>query len=250
MNDEMIEQQLINNIGKPLDDYNQTQTINSYEVPTGTGKMIPKVTANTRAVLEIANLPVYHFGCVYDMRMEHVQGRHGTEFTLFSDKEKRFKSVMMLNPRFLSKILYAWSKAVGIRYVHPTTTCGSKLWCTFYSKSTPLIMGTDAIQLLNDLIFMINRKNKSVSDILYNLMNKKDYNAHKRVFHIIQAFDFTWTIPIYNLEYLKSLVKELESGKYILDQEIPIVKKLWNVNEKKCTDYTAKRIKLKMNVKE
>ena len=74
MNEEMmIQEQLLNNIGKPLDEYSQAQIINSLEIPTRNGRIKPVIVSNTLAVLTAINeLPVYHFGCMHDLRMQHM----------------------------------------------------------------------------------------------------------------------------------------------------------------------------------
>jgi len=246
MNEEMmLQEQLLNNIGKPLDSYSQADIIHSFEFPTRSGRIKSVITSNTLAVLTAINkLPVYHFGCIHDLTIESIHGSMGTELTLFYDSNKRFKDTLMLNGRFLSKILYAWSKALGIRYMHPTEISASKLWCTSYAESTPMLTGTDAIQLLKDLIFLINKNKNTVSDILYELMLKKPIeNIDNRIFHVIQAYDRVWTIPIFSLQYLKSMIKELQSGRYELNMEVPIVRNLWKTPIR-CTDYTAKRVRI------
>ena len=249
MNEEMmLQEQLLNNIGKPLDSYSQADIIHSFEFPTRSGRIKSVITSNTLAVLIAINkLSVYHFGCIHDLTLESIHGSMGTELTLFYDSNKRYKDTLMLNKRFLSNILYAWSKALRIRYIDsktPKRITGVKLWCTSYAESTPMLTGTDAIQLLKDLIFLIDKNKKTVSDILYEIMLRKPIkDVDDRIFHKIQAYDRVWIIPIYNLIYLKSLVKELQSGKYVLDMEIPIVKNLWKT-PLRCTDYTAKRVKI------
>lgn len=253
----MIRQQVINDINIPFNDYSQAQKINAWVIQTRTGRDKPVEAPNLRATLEIANLPVYHFGCMCDLEMESMGGSFGSEFTMFYDIRKRYKETMMLNPRFLSKILYAWSKALGIRYIDrrtPNKRTGVKLWCTSYSKSTPLITGIDCIHMLEDIITMIKYnsklriKDRGISDVLLGLVDNSTISIDdmkKNLFHVIQVHDRVWTIPIYNLIYIVGIINELNSGKYIMNQKIPIVKKLWNVDEKKCTDYTAKRVKVK-----
>ena len=93
----MIKEQIINAPLKPLDSYNQADIINTYNVINSNGRVTPKITSNTLAVLtKINDLKVYNFGCISDMTLISNTNDHGTETTSYYNRDRIWNRPNML----------------------------------------------------------------------------------------------------------------------------------------------------------
>jgi len=113
-----------------------------------------------------------------------------------------------------------------------------------------LISGQEAILMLKDILYLMRNKtpeklikhaeegkiSSQLHNVIYGILNdiidtKKEKQERfekikERLYYIIQAHDKVWSFPIINPEYIISLIKELQSGKYYLDIYVPVIHQL------------------------
>lgn len=249
----LIKEQLINDLGIPLDEYHQSQKINEFTWISGYGKRITEITPNTHIGRRINELQVNHFGSVRDydidtLPLSYVKCK-GTEITWISTRAKEFDGKYVISRRFLSKILNKWSYIVGIRYKRPSKRyedSGIKLWAKeLYVpdiihgelREVYLLTGNDGIKMLRDILFLMRNTKYRGSDQLKRILARRNdpQRIKDRLYYDYQTGNRIWSFPKFNPEMLKGYIAELNNGNYILSMGVPIIHDLWNYPIR-CTD--------------
>jgi len=118
------------------------------------------------------------------------------------------------------------------------------------------ISGEEAILLLKDILFLIRDKkynfkrykdkiSPQLYSVLWGILHDKEHNKEHtkelidsikdRCYYTYQAYDKVWATPKYNPNYIISIIKELQSGKYYIDLPVPIINNLYKYPIR-CTD--------------
>ena len=261
---------LINSEDKRYSQYNEAQKLNISKTTSRYGKEETLVTSNTWLGHSISKLKPRNFGSIGDFDVDSIPlsyGRlKGTEVTFISYETKQIRNSQIISRRFASKVLSTWCYIVGIRYKPKEESSeinGIELWGKYMEHyKQPVISGQDIILMLKDIMFLTRNKsvsklkeyieNQKVSPQLYMVISTKRYQTKDKYRVIINEMknrlyyeyqvpltDIVWDYPKYSMEYLMGVVNELQSGKYLTDLIIPLIKDLWKYPIK-CTDTKVK----------
>lgn len=120
-------------------------------------------------------------------------------------------------------------------------------------KTTKCLSGQEVLLMIRDIIFLI--RNSNLKDMEKDLVDNATISAHlgNRIYDIIHdktldknqkekkikaikdkvyityqsdTQDLIWTFPKYNVQYLIGLIKELQSGDYLMDIYVPVINNL------------------------
>jgi len=242
-----------------LQNRNTAQRLNVINYRDRWGRDRSRETGIFRITDSISQLKTINFGAIQEYDIDTYPKSlircKGTEITYLSNKRYRAKKqgVLVLNRRFLSKILSFWCYLVDIPYIRKEhRISGVRLWC-IPDKAIPIlkktkdkskektyfITGEIGIILLRDILWLIrnvdNKKLKikayegKISKHLYNLLQKKHTTLSEikdRLYYVYQLGDKAWAFPKISPEYILRLLNELNSGRYYLDVIVPIIKDL------------------------
>ena len=246
MNDELLQEQLIHNLRKDLNSYSQAQWISNYDYINRYGREVNRTICNTQEGVRIAELDVQHFGSICDYEVDSLPhsdtSTKGTEITWVRDNHR-------ISRRFMSKVLAEWSRIFDVHYKWR----GIDLWCKKYD-SEYLITGQEAIKMIGDIILMT--RNSSLDKVLERcsnnltklILNKKSnldkyiYGIKDRLYIKGHSYGEVWNFPIYNLNYLWGVIRELKMGHINLSVPIPIIKKIHKYPIR-CFDIEAIKVK-------
>jgi len=258
-NKQVNDEQLINNLGKniPLNNYNQSQRINVYERINRWGKIVPILKGNTFTGSNIAELPQHNFGSIGEYIVDTLPNSFitvkGVEKTEVISEMTTHNGQQIISRRFICNLISTWGYVTGLRYKNAlkmwATDVEQKLYDNKY-KIYKMVSGHTAIQLIKDLLYLI--RNKSYDDIienigkgiiseqLYSVINsilndkglskeeqqEKIMRIKENMYYNYSVVDYAWAFPKYNAEYLISLIKQLQSGEYIIDMNVPVINNL------------------------
>jgi len=258
-NEQVKDEQLIFNRGKnvSLDSYNSSQRINVYERVNRWGKIVPILKGNTFTGSNIAELPQYNFGSIGEYIVDTLPNSFitvkGVEKTEVISEKTTHNGQQIISRRFICNLISTWGYVTGLRYKNAlkmwATDIEQKLYDNKY-KEYKMVSGHTAIQLIKDLLYLI--RNKSYDDIINNIgkgiiseqlyavinsiltdtsltkqeQQDKIMNIKNNIYYNYSVCDYAWAFPKYNAEYLISLIKQLQSGEYIIDMYVPVINNL------------------------
>lgn len=263
-NPHLKEREFIEQFNMDINKYSQAQIMKNVEWTTKYGKIGNTQISNTRTVSNsISRLPANTFGSIgkYDVDTlpDTLFKCKGTEVTEVRTDNYSGSGKHMLSRTFGSNILSYWCYILGIRYTPKTSDesepSGINIWGRKVSysgidgkpKTEVFISGNELKIMIRDLIYLIrnnnpkdffkNAKTGKISAFLYNTITTLRYanktttkeviqQIKKRLYYTHQSGELCWAYPKYNVEYLIQLLRELNSGKYLCDILVPLVKDL------------------------
>ena len=181
----ILKSEIINDIGRELNEYNEAQWINTIEYTTRYGKVYNKVYGNTRAGLIISQLPDKNFGSIGDYNINTLPSSYmrvkGIEKYELNTDGLYYKGMQVISRRFLSNILSTWCYIIGMPYKY-----GIKMWCSEETqlayhkeykkeetdrgvryklvedkpkyKTYKMISGLEGIQMIKDILYLMRNK--------------------------------------------------------------------------------------------
>ena len=250
-----------------LDLLNEAQVINQYFYYDKYGKLRVKVYGNTYLAFNIAKRKPRHFGSISEYNIEVLPKSYlhhlGIEKIQLKQDSSSYRGVDLISRRFASRVIKEWARLKGIRYYSKkrkdhalNLVCEKNLIYNDmpYKDDVYTITGEDLILLILEIIEEIRDGNPKAFYIDRALVNNpRDadeivvlkqciYKDENNKYHIEQddtvEYYKTWKTPIFNMEYLFGILKELESGKYFLDVPIIVIKDLYKYPIR-CTDINA-----------
>ena len=246
------------------DKMNEAQTINQYYYTDRFGKQRVKTYGNIYKAVDIANKKVWHFGSISEYHIEtlpqsYLHHLKIEKITLNQDSSS-YRGIDLISRRFASKIIQEWARLKGIRYYTKNKKSHAlNLVCHKnniykdepYEDDIYTITGEELILLIEEIIMEIRDGNPRAFNEFVELVNnprdvdeiivlKKSIWKDSNNKYIIEEDDNPkylkwWRFPRYNMEYLFSILKELQSGRYYLDVPIIVIKDLYHFPIK-CTD--------------
>lgn len=227
---------------------NEAQLIQAYSYYNVYGKLVCGVTGNLITTKNIANRKHLNFGSLGNYDIDTIPQTYGkvkgTEITWLSSDNHQFAGKQMLSRKTVSNILLYWSYISGIPYYRDkgNVATGIELWSTRVNNQY-LITGENIKPIIKDLIFLYRNDldrwskkvdNAEISQQLANVVMARRYTTNRRILDILQEMKkkmslvyniegIAWNTPKYSVEYLRYLLKELDSGNYILDIVVPLI---------------------------
>ena len=252
----------------PLEKRNDAQNLNIYDYTDKYGNQRNILYGKTRIGRAIARIEPINFGslaCYWvDTLPTGVKYMKGQEKMVINQTHHYCRGRAILNRRALSRMLATWSYLYDMRYwkgksdvAEYNTAVGQ--WCvqdTINGRDYDLISGIEAIEIIRDIIravrngvdntfyeFRCQVNNPEEADEVVVLT--KNLNEDRKVINtsLKQKYYKMWRFPKYSIDYLKSLIDELNSGNYYLDVYVPIIHDL-HTYPIKCTDTHEKKYKL------
>lgn len=260
---------------RKLEQFGQTHTINVLPIISRYGKETTLITPNNRISFYISRQNQINFGCIQDFEIDTIplsmfRGKGMEKFALYEQEKQNRKGQFFISRRFVSKLISFWGYMMDIQYVRmddqDTHTTAISIWGNaekFYGLDNKKMQqyfgyGDICIPIIKDILFMIRNKpfkEDSVSPQFLQViaMKKKAYQTikqkfnlgeylseiKKRLYYDYQLNSDAWATPKLNPEYLIGLLNELQSNKYVLTQQVPLIYDLWNFPIK-CTDMNLK----------
>jgi len=173
INPDMYDEQIINK--RISGDYasNEAQIVNDFEYVNKYGKITVGINPNTRVAKRISQIKHLNFGCIGDLNIDTIpKGLYhlkGTEITALNTDNKEYKDIILLNRRFLSKVLKEYCIIMGIQYRawnkrKNTDYIGINNFCIEYKdksikKPIHLISGVEVEQIIHLILDEMRNRN-------------------------------------------------------------------------------------------
>ena len=251
-----LKEQFIGEKSIKMNDRNSAQLINTFEFVNRYGKVRSKITGTTKLVNDIIRLPSNNFGSISELNIDTLPqsylSRAGIEKTTLNQNNKSYKNKDLINRRFASKIVQEIGYINGVRYYHTKDNNNIvNMLCRkdkFEGNIHYYINGYEIKELILELINSIRNNNpkcfyeheleiNSPFNIDKVIVLEKDLDTGEET--IVNRYIKVWKYPRFNMEYLFGLLKELNSGKYFMDVDIPIIYDLYKYPIR-CTDINTK----------